>query len=406
MMQPTNSVSGTGLISATLVFLLSAVAGAHPVPDLPIRSYFESGGKLEIRVEVDPRCFADDPEQVDYMTREAAEGLSEEDVRELHEKADLFISQRLRFLFKPVGELKPEFVWKFANLGDGSKPLEDGDPSILEGNETVLVGSWKTNIVSGMAGYQVAALEVKEGKMGIPLNVPFLNYIDGKQQERYMVMFPGEESFVFDISGVAAGADATEPDPDAVGMEADAGDWWAVFWTEAKRGFDHVIPKGLDHILFVLGLFLMSRKWKPLLLQVTAFTVAHTLTLWLASAGIVNLPGSVVEPIIAASIVVIAVENILHRRYTHWRLLIVFGFGLIHGLGFAGVMSTQLDSTWSLIIGLLGVNIGVEFGQLAVIGLALLATFWIAESHYRKFVVIPGSVLIAIAGVYWLIERL
>jgi hypothetical protein len=84
----------------------------------------------------------------------------------------------------------------------------------------------------------------------------------------------------------------------------------------------------------------------------------------------------------------------------------VFLFGLIHGLGFAGVMATRLDSTGSLVVGLLGINLGVEFGQLAVIAIAFLATCWIAnEEKYRRFVVVPGSILIALAGVWWVVER-
>ena len=150
----------------------------------------------------------------------------------------------------------------------------------------------------------------------------------------------------------------------------------------------------------------MTRKWKPLLLQVTAFTVAHTITLWLASAGIVRVSAEIVEPVIAASIVAIALENIFHKRYTHWRLLLVFTFGLIHGLGFAGVMSTRVDSTASLVVGLLGINVGVELGQMAIILAALVVTFRITDaSRYRKWIAVPGSILIAVAGIWWVIER-
>ena len=150
----------------------------------------------------------------------------------------------------------------------------------------------------------------------------------------------------------------------------------------------------------------MTRKWKPLVLQVTTFTLAHTLTLWLASVGYVKLAPSIVEPVIAASIVVVALENVFHKNYTHWRLLIVFAFGLIHGLGFAAAMAPRLDSKSSLIVGLLGINLGVEFGQLAVISLALIATAGISDpKKYRQFVVIPGSLLIAVMGIWWVIQR-
>jgi hypothetical protein len=133
--------------------------------------------------------------------------------------------------------------------------------------------------------------------------------------------------------------------------------------------------------------------------------VAHTLTLWLAAAGIVRISGEIVEPL-AASIVAIALENILHKRYTHLRLLIVFAFGLNHGLVFAGAMSLRLDSTSSVVVGLLGINVGVELGQLAVIAVALLAPSRITEaSTYRMYVAIPGSILVALAGIGWVIER-
>ncbi len=389
-----------------LVHALIAAAWSHPVPDLPVRSHFNIGGGAEIRVEVDPRCFEADPEKVDYYQKEKIADLPGDEVQKLKAKADIFVGERLRFLFDPVGEVKPAFVWEFKKLGDGGVPFETDDKALLKGNETVLVGSWKATVVAGMTGYRVEALPMTPEKMGIPLNVMFLNFIGGKQVERYAVLYPGETSFTLDLTEQGIFPTRGVRTAGSVGIESQPGDWLTLFGSEIIRGFDHVIPKGLDHILFVLGVFLMTRKWKPLFLQVSAFTVAHTLTLWLASAGLVRIPASIVEPIIAASIVAIALENIFHKRYTHWRLLVVFAFGLIHGLGFAGAMSARLDSTSSLVVGLLGINVGVELGQLAVISAALLATFWITSaSAYRKWVVIPGSILIALAGIWWVVER-
>ena len=395
------------LCAALFLFMaLSATAWSHPVPDLPVRSHFHSGGGAEIRVEVDPRCFEADPEKVDYFEKEKIENLSGEEVKRMKEKADLFVRERLRFLFDPVGEVRPEFVWEFQKLGDGGVPFETDDKTLLKGNETVLVGSWKTSIVAGMTGYRIEALPITPEKMGAPLNVMFNNFIGGRQVERYAVLFPGETSFTLDLTEQGIFAIQGVRTPGSVGVEAQASDWLSLFGDEVRRGFIHVIPEGKDHILFVLGVFLMTRKWKPLLLQISAFTVAHTLTLWLAAAEIVRIPAEIVEPLIAASIVAVALENIFHKRYTHWRLLIVFAFGLIHGLGFAGAMAVRLDSTSSLIVGLLGINVGVELGQLAVIAVALLATFWITNaSAYRKYVVVPGSILIALAGIWWVIER-
>jgi hydrogenase/urease accessory protein HupE len=396
----------SSLATALLAPAFLATVWAHPVPDLPVRSHFAIGGDAEIRVEVDPRCFEADPEKINFYQKEVIEKLPVEEVKKMKARADAFVAERLRFFFDPVGELKPAFVWDFKQLGDGGVPFETDDKTLLKGDETTLVGSWKTTVVQGMTGYRIEALPMTPGKMGIPLNVVFLNFIGGRQVERYAVLYPGETSFTLDLTEQGIFQKQGTRTEGAIGIESQTSDWFSLFGSEVKRGFLHVIPEGLDHILFVLGVFLMTRKWKPLLLQVTAFTIAHTLTLWLASAGLVRIPASIVEPVIAASIVAIAIENIFHKRYTHWRLLLVFAFGLIHGLGFAGVMSTRVDSTASLVVGLLGINVGVELGQLAIIFAALLITFRITNAHrYRSYIVIPGSILIALAGIWWVIER-
>jgi hypothetical protein len=378
-----------------LPFLAASVVEGHPVPDILVRSHFASSGEAEIRVEVDPRSFETHPEEHDYVPKSAIETVDESALEKMGLTATTFLAGRVKFILEPIGEVKPEFTWSFARLGD--EPLENPD------DPTVLVGSWKTTLPKGLSGFRIESITLTD-PAAIPMNVVFLNHLDGKQIERYAVLFPGEKSFLLDLTGLATplpGASAG-----AVGQKASSGDLAAIFSSEVKRGFLHVLPLGLDHVLFVLGLFLMSRKWKPLLFQVTTFTLAHTLTLWIASAGWVSVSPSVVEPVIAASIVFVAVENIIRRDYSHWRLLVVFIFGLIHGLGFAGVMSTRLDSTGSLVVGLLGINIGVELGQLAIIALAFAATFWISnQEKYRKFVVVPGSILIALAGVWWVVER-
>lgn len=382
------------------VFLACVTMGfGHPLPDLPVRSHFSGDGTAEIRVEVDPRSFEKDPEAEGYIMKAIIDRLTPEEVAEMKAQAAKFVSERLRFHFDPIGVVTPEFTWEFQKLGDKGALVDPAD-------EIVLIGSWQVRGLSGMSAYRLEALPMAPEKMGIPLNVVFLNFIGGRQVERYGVLFPGETSFSLDLVDLAKNAVPPSADPAAVGVEAGSGDWLSLFWAEIRRGFDHVVPHGLDHILFVLGVFLMTRAWRPLILQISTFTLAHTLTLWLASAGLVTLPGRIVESIIALSICVIALENVFHKRYTHWRLLIVFAFGLIHGLGFAGAMSTRIDSTSSLIVGLLGINLGVELGQLAVIAVALVATVWISDpDKYRQRVVIPGSLLIAAAGAWWVVQR-
>ncbi|UWQ95762.1 HupE/UreJ family protein [Rhodobacteraceae bacterium M385] len=179
-----------------------------------------------------------------------------------------------------------------------------------------------------------------------------------------------------------------------------------VFVRYVVSGFDHIIPKGLDHILFVLGLFFFATQMRPLLLQVTAFTVAHTITLALAATGVVSIPGSVVEPLIAASIVYVAVENILGIGNTKWRTIFVFGFGLLHGLGFASVLGDFGIASGRFIEALIGFNIGVELGQLAVIAIAFALVGWFMKKDwYRTVIVIPASLVIAAIGAWWVVER-
>lgn len=172
-------------------------------------------------------------------------------------------------------------------------------------------------------------------------------------------------------------------------------------------GFDHIIPKGLDHILFVLGLFFFSTALRPLLLQVTAFTLAHTVTLALGALGIVTIPGSIVEPIIAASIVYVAVENVFARKLNPWRPVIIFIFGLLHGLGFASVLGEFGLPAGQFVAALIGFNVGVEVGQLTVIAVAFLVVgYWFgSKDWYRARIAIPASIIIAVVGAYWFVER-
>jgi hypothetical protein len=175
----------------------------------------------------------------------------------------------------------------------------------------------------------------------------------------------------------------------------------------AVLGFTHIVPLGLDHILFVLGLFLLSTRMAPLLIQVTAFTVAHSVTLALSVYGVVALPSSIVEPLIAASIVYVAVENILTPNLKPWRALVVFAFGLLHGLGFAGVLEEVGLPHGQFVPALVSFNIGVELGQLAVIAIAYLAlALWARhKSWYRSRVVIPASATVAAIGLFWTVQR-
>lgn len=179
-----------------------------------------------------------------------------------------------------------------------------------------------------------------------------------------------------------------------------------VFVEYAIAGFQHIIPFGIDHILFVLGLFFLSRGWVPLLCQVAAFTVAHTLTLFLAALGIVSVPGAVVEPLIALSIVYVGAENVLARGPTPWRPVAVFGFGLLHGLGLASDLADVGLPPGTSVLGLVAFNVGVELGQLAVIGAAFLAVGRLGRRRWcGRAIARPASLAIALVGAWWFVVR-
>jgi hypothetical protein len=175
-----------------------------------------------------------------------------------------------------------------------------------------------------------------------------------------------------------------------------------------QLGFTHILPLGLDHILFVLSLFLLNPKLKPVLLQATAFTVAHTITLGLAIYGVIKPPTYIVEPVIALSIMYVALENIFSPKLKASRIGIVFLFGLIHGMGFASALTELGLPRNAYFSSLIMFNLGVELGQATVIVAAyfLIGKLFGNKPYYRKRIVIPLSVLIAAIAVYWTIERI
>jgi hydrogenase/urease accessory protein HupE len=172
-------------------------------------------------------------------------------------------------------------------------------------------------------------------------------------------------------------------------------------------GIRHILS-GYDHLVFLAGLILAACTVRELLVALTAFTAAHSLSLALVVLGGVHAPPAIVEPLIAASIAWVGVENLIRdRRGSRW--WVVFGFGLVHGFGFAGAL---LDlgfgsSAAGVALALLSFNIGVEFGQLAAAAV-MLPLVWVMRSRpaWQARLVPVCSMLIAIAGGYWLVDRL
>ena len=181
----------------------------------------------------------------------------------------------------------------------------------------------------------------------------------------------------------------------------------ALAWQYLTLGFTHILPAGPDHVLFVLGLVLLTTRIRPLLAQITAFTLAHCLTLALALEGVIALPARVVEPLIALSIAYVAIENLVTRRLTPWRPALVFAFGLLHGLGFAGVLAELGLPETNRILALVSFNLGIEAGQLSVVALAygLVLYHFKDRIWYRTRLTNPASIAIALIGFYWTAQR-
>jgi hypothetical protein len=197
---------------------------------------------------------------------------------------------------------------------------------------------------------------------------------------------------------------------------------WRQFVDYVREGVWHIWI-GLDHILFLLSLLLPSvlawqaatKQWQAVdrfrtafvdvLKVVTAFTLAHSITLSLAALGVIELPSRLVESVIAASIIVAALNNIWPRIIGRlW--MVAFGFGLVHGFGFASVLADLGLPRDALVLALVGFNVGVELGQLAIVAVFLPLAYALRQStFYRRWVMLGGSGLIVLLAGLWLVER-
>jgi hypothetical protein len=368
--------------------LFPGFLGAHSIPEIPVHADFRRDGSVEVSIEINPRNWAASPAEAPSLEQKTWAKYSPAQQDELIRQAAAYVARAVEFRFEPLGRVQPEFVFTFG--------AEDGKPLYKPEDAVVMVGRWKTTVPAGITGWRIRSLP------GHKVSVLFLSSVDGMPQPRIETLFPGESSDTFALTGLTAA-----PPVGGTAIGPPTGGGWAVFVNFLRSGFRHVLPEGLDHILFVLGLFLLSRSWRPVITQVTAFTLAHSLTLALAAAGLVHAPESVVEPVIALSIAFLALENLFFPRYTRWRLLVVFVFGAVHGLGFASGLAEKPIPSGSFLSALTGFNVGVEAAQLTVIGLAFGATCWLSdEERYRRWVVIPASVAIAAAGLWWAVERI
>lgn len=186
---------------------------------------------------------------------------------------------------------------------------------------------------------------------------------------------------------------------------------WQVAATYVGQGVEHILF-GLDHLLFVAAMLFIIGDWRVLVKTITAFTLAHSITLTLATLGLVTLPSGPVEALIALSILLVAAEAVRMRRgeislAIKWPWVVAFAFGLLHGFGFAGALEELGLPRGDIPLALLSFNIGVEIGQLAFVALILLAFHMV-----RRLVTLPKEAMtipayaIGIVAAFWIAERL
>lgn len=172
-------------------------------------------------------------------------------------------------------------------------------------------------------------------------------------------------------------------------------------------GIEHILT-GYDHLLFLFSLLIVTRSFWPAIKIITFFTIAHSITLGLAGFNIIDIPSSIVEPLIAATIIYVGVENIIRGDHPKGRQWLTFFFGLVHGFGFAAVLREMGISSYEtgIMLPLFSFNLGVEIGQITVAAIVLPIVWWLHNKPLIEPRLTPVcSILASLAGGYWLIER-
>lgn len=376
---PSRAAGRAFLLVAASAFVAS-LAAAHEfsVTDVLVVLRADATYQVDVRVDVDALALGVSPATDDAELVAALEALDEAGLAEAKARAADTMARRVRVRFDDE-KARPNVSFPAAETGtDGDEliPTFLGTVARLAGRRPAEAATFSLSLSRAFGPVQLTLLDER--------------WATGSR----MLLGPGERSAPWRLDG---------PPPDG---GAAGGAQPGTIARYLALGFEHILPLGVDHILFVVGLFLLTARWRPLLWQVSAFTLAHTLSLALAIAGVVSLPSRPVETLIAVSIAYVAIENLFTEEMHPWRPLLVFAFGLLHGLGFAGVLR-QLglpDGEW--IPALVSFNIGVELGQVAVIGLAFLAVGWFRDRPwYRPRIVRPASAAIALIGLYWAVQR-
>jgi hypothetical protein len=253
--------------------------------------------------------------------------------------------------------------------------------------------------VADRQGRPYASLELRYGCPGSPAGAYRVDY-------RVFAESDGVVDDHVNVVDYALGGASGRVVLDAGHRSFVAGD--RTFWLSAGRfvslGFEHILA-GADHLLFVVALLLGARSVGSVAKFVSVFTLAHSVTLGLAVLGWVHLPAEVVEPLIALSIAYVAAENLLGSGESRHRLAVVFGFGLLHGLGFASALRFTGEPSWGMVSSLVGFNLGIEAGQLLVV--LLVFPVLAVTRRFRWSVPVRFGVtgVVALFGLFWFFQR-
>ena len=385
-----------GLVFGLVVLLWSGAGAAHDLAIDRLTLWIEpASATLRGQMVFDPELTrSKDAAATPEAERRALEFLR----RHLTIEADgkrLVLEYELRELWQPAGATPGDSVMLKAPLSRGARELRVQAPepmkALVVSVQTRAPNAESTRSTLVLGGQWTAPYRLDSGE-------PAVAWREG-----------GADQFSLD----AGTGQPPRPAPEARARSGSAPEAVAASpWQQAARyvwlGVVHILPRGWDHVLFVAGLVLGSgRRLRPLLLQLSAFTVAHSITLALGALGWVVLPGRLVEILIAVSIAVVALENLASFVKPKYRVWVVLCFGLLHGQGFARVLGELALPQQSFLVALVSFNVGVELGQLIVVGVLLLACYPLKnEATFKRYVLIPGSLFIGAMGLYWAVERL
>ena len=377
-----------GIAWALLLMSWACLAGAHTMTLTEVTVAFATPGKLDVKIGIDLTQILGSPDRY-YQFVTEPEAAQQAEVRTL-------LPQVLAGLQLVVGSTPLKLELKQFSTATANKSL------ILDSQMSTLSTFRFTAALP--ASREPLKLLVP---IGAPIDYPVVYTLQVPAAHVSMTRWledGAHESEPYDWTGQAPG-DA--PSAHHVSVDPDSLPWTHQTALYLRLGFKHIVPEGADHILFVLGLFFLGITWRKLLSQTTVFTIAHATTLFLSTYGIFSLPSRFVEPGIALSIAWIAIENVFKPRLGPSRLAVVFGFGLVHGLGFASSLSAIPFPKHAFIVALLGFNFGVDFGQLFVIAVAFVLVGWFRnEPWFRSRIAIPCSLVIAAIGLLWVIQRI